>query len=109
MELQQHALSLQATIHDIAEENRKLMRQVEDLSRCADFGNEFKSSNGVYWRETVPYCPICWDVERKPVRLSGPLPAINAPAGKLMWICTLDNGQFPLPRINPAESRTAEV
>src|ERR1035441_10041759 len=72
MELQQHILSMQAIVHDLAEENRTLTSQIEELQRSADFGKDFTFEEGVYWRDKAPYCPICWDVQRKPVRLSGP-------------------------------------
>src|SRR5580698_8034392 len=37
-----------------------------------DFG-ELVFAEGLYWRERYPNCPSCWDVERKPVRLGGPV------------------------------------
>ena len=98
MELQQHALGLQATVHDLAEENRKLAAKVEELGRCADFGKDFVSEQGVYWREDAPYCPTCWEVDRKPVRLSGPTNmAIGAP-GRMEWSCSRDKGIFLITR-----------
>ena len=41
--------------------------------RMADFGAEFTKGEGLYWRDNFPYCPSCWDVDRKPVRLGGPV------------------------------------
>jgi hypothetical protein len=72
MELQQHILSMQAIVHDLAEENRGLNEEVSDLKRCADFGKEFTFDEGVYWYRDYPYCPNCWDSDRKPIRLDGP-------------------------------------
>src|ERR1017187_8647118 len=95
--LQDKLVDVKTSLADADDQMRALKRQVEELKRMSDFGAEFKLENGVYFREGVPYCPVCWDVEKKPVRLSGPLPALIAPAGKLMCMCTLYNGQFPLP------------
>ena len=98
MELQQHILSMQAVVHDLAEENRRLHIQVEEFERSADFGKDFKFEWGVYWREKYPYCPICWDSHRKPTRLSGPLVQAVASPGMMIWTCSVDKGQFSLPR-----------
>ncbi|HKV62126.1 MAG TPA: hypothetical protein VJO16_09445, partial [Candidatus Acidoferrum sp.] len=41
MELQQHILSMQAILHDLAEENRTLQHRVEELERVSDFAKDF--------------------------------------------------------------------
>jgi hypothetical protein len=91
MELQQHILSMQAILHDLAEENRTLSRRVEELQRSADFGKEFKFEDGVYWYRDYPYCPNCWDVDRKPIRLTGPYGMTNAD-----WDCPIHRAKFYL-------------
>jgi hypothetical protein len=85
MELQQHILSMQAVVHDLAEENRKLTEQISELQCCADFGKDFVFEEGVYWYRNYPYCANCWDVERKPVQLAGPY-ATTTDTSRL-WHC----------------------
>jgi hypothetical protein len=96
MELQQHILSMQAIVHDLAEENRTLKEKMADLLRCADIGNELTFEEGVYWHSGYPYCPPCWDVDRKPVRLAGP---VEFPTGDYLeaWTCPLHKVQYMLP------------
>jgi len=86
LQIQEIALQLQQALSDARDENSKLQTRIADLSRMADFGKAFKTAYGVYWHEAYPYCPVCWDVEKKPVRLSGP---IRIPGGGPFeqWTC----------------------
>lgn len=86
VELQSLMLDAQRALSDADEENRKLRRELEEAKRMSDFGKQFRLFSGVYWYETYPYCPVCWDVDRKPVRLSGP---IRVPGGGPVeqWTC----------------------
>jgi hypothetical protein len=63
---------VKTALADADDEHRELKRQIEELKRMADFGKDFQLEQGVYWRDNVPYCPVCWDIDRKTVRLSGP-------------------------------------
>jgi len=86
LELQELMLEAQTALSEGQAENRRLQIEVEELKRMADFWKEFKSAYGVYWHETYPYCPVCWDVDRKPVRLSGPTRPL-AGGHHNEWIC----------------------
>jgi hypothetical protein len=72
LELQELMLDARTALADAQEENSKLQARIDELSRMADFGKDFKAAHGVYWYEKFPYCPTCWDVDRRPVRLAGP-------------------------------------
>jgi hypothetical protein len=96
--LQDKLVDVKTALSDADEEIRNLKRQLEEATRKADFGASFKSEHGVYWRDGFPYCPICWDNKRQPTRLSGPDHVFPAGPGMLLWNCSVDKGQFPLPR-----------
>jgi len=86
LELQELMLDARNALNDAQDEKAKLESRITELARMADFGKDFRKAHGVYWHETYPYCPVCWDVDRKPVRLSGP---ISVPNGGPMdqWTC----------------------
>jgi hypothetical protein len=65
VELQSLMLDAQRSLADADEENRLLKAQNQELKRMSSLGNEFVFEEGVYWRERSPYCPICWDIDRK--------------------------------------------
>ena len=73
MELQELLLTSRDALNDARDQKLKLEARIAELSRMADFGKDFKSAHGVYFYEAHPYCPVCWDVDRKPVRMSGPV------------------------------------
>jgi hypothetical protein len=72
-EMQDLVFSAQRALGDAEEENRSLRRELDEVKRMADIGKNFKSELGVYWLAGSSYCPACWDVDRKPVRLGGPI------------------------------------
>jgi hypothetical protein len=84
IEMQDLIFSAQRALGDAEQENRDLRRQLENSKRMADFGKDFTLAEGLYWRDKYPYCPTCWDVDRKPVRLGGPVYDINV--GEI-WQC----------------------
>jgi hypothetical protein len=92
--LQDKIGDIKIALQDADEENRSLRQQLADAKRMADFGKEFHFEQGVYWRERYPYCPACWDVERKPVRLAGPLQNPTNMATQI-WACS-EHKQFIL-------------
>lgn len=72
LELQGLLLETRQALSDSADENKTLLAKNADLQRYADIGNQFTFSEGVFWHEDYPYCPNCWQIDRKPVRLDGP-------------------------------------
>ena len=83
LELQGLILSAQGALGEAGDENRRLKQELEDARRMVDFGSEFKFEEGLYWRGQFPYCPVCWDVDRKPTRLGGP----TYHMGSEVWQC----------------------
>jgi hypothetical protein len=99
LELQGLILETQRALGDAEDENRGLRRRVDELTNVVEFGNDFEFEEGVYWKRNYPYCPNCWDAERKPTRLSGPY-ASSGP--KSRWDCPLHKTIFHLLRKSPS-------
>jgi hypothetical protein len=99
LELQELMLDARTALSDAEEENKTLRTRIEGLVRMADFGDAFSRANGVYWHDGFPYCPVCWEVDRKPVRLGGPEP----PYGSLFqdWTCSFHKSVFKLNYADP--------
>src|SRR5947208_1596424 len=68
MELQQLILDLQATLHDLAEENRQLIAATD---REKELRESYEYADNCYYRKNGdgPFCPLCLDADRKLVRL----------------------------------------
>ena len=94
--IQDKLVDIKTAVADAAEENRTLRREIDELKRMADFGNAFELKEGVYWRENVPYCPVCWEVDRKPVRLAGPSNKATGFANMYGWECCFHKIVFSL-------------
>jgi len=86
LELQDLMLDARNALSEAQDDKVALEARIADLMRMADFGKDFMASHGVYWKDTYPYCPVCWDVERKPVRLSGPI-RIQGGGPVEQWTC----------------------
>jgi hypothetical protein len=86
LELQELMLDAKTALAEAQEEKTKLEARIAELMRMADFGAEFTTGEGLYWREEYPYCPSCWDIDRKPVRLGGPVHDI---ARGEVWQCPI--------------------
>jgi hypothetical protein len=98
VELQSLLLDAQRSLSDAQEETRQLIAANQELRRMAEIGGEFTFEEGVYWRERAPYCPICWDTDRRPVRLTGPMANPAMPPGRMGWTCPLHKGEFAITR-----------
>jgi hypothetical protein len=72
LELQDLMLDARDALSEAQDEKARLEAKVTELMRMADFGKDFKSEHGVLWYDGFPYCPTCWNVDRKTVRLGGP-------------------------------------
>src|SRR5436305_1015199 len=64
LELQELMLGARTALAEAQEEQAKLRARIDELSRMADLGEDFKSEHGLYWIKVDPYCPVCWDVDR---------------------------------------------
>ena len=96
LQVQELLLEMQVTLAETQEENRGLRRQLEEQQRVADIGNQFSDSEGVFWYNNYPYCPNCWNVDRKPMRLNGPY--ASASDANSSWTCPIHNSKYYLRR-----------
>jgi len=75
LELQQHILTMQSVVHDLAEENRQLREKlaVNDTFKALDADMDFQLDGGFYVRKSeadkglIAYCPICWKGDGKTI------------------------------------------
>jgi hypothetical protein len=93
LELQELMLDARTALSEAQEEKAKLEIRIAELTRMSDLGKDFKMEEGVYWRAGVPYCPICWDVDRKTVRLGGPSAGAGF-HGQMNWNCPFHETSF---------------
>jgi hypothetical protein len=107
-ELQDLMLEAKLALMNADEAKTRLEARIIDLSRMADFAADFKLIFGVYWHETYPYCPVCWDVDRKPVRLSGPI-RIAGGGPVEQWTCPLHKQPISLSWYAQAEVRKQDA
>ena len=98
IEMQDLVFSAQRSLADADEEHKGLQSRIVDLERYAEIGKDFQSADGVYWLGKSPYCPLCWEVDRKPVRLSGPHGASPIGGGRFDWSCALHHATFVISR-----------
>lgn len=94
IEIQGLIMDAQTALIEAQAEKQKMQAEISTLRRTADIGKNFKSADGVYWFEQYPYCPVCWDVDRKPVRLAGPT---KPPFGRdEHWTCPLHRHPYAM-------------
>ena|ERR1039458_9668448 len=92
LELQELMLDARTALTEAQEERSKLELRITELTRMADVGTSFKPANGVYWHKQFPYCPVCWDVDRKPVRLAGPVQN----GSNIVWTCPFHKSNYSM-------------
>ncbi len=98
LELQELMLDARSALSEAADEKVRLEARLAELTRMAEIGKDFVSEEGVYWFARAPYCPICWDVKREPVRLSGPLGSSQGINGRIDWSCSIHKATFGITR-----------
>jgi rubrerythrin len=86
----------------LAENNSELHKELEDVKeeakRALASFTDFEFRTGVYYRkglegaEAGPFCQVCWDRDKKPVRLHDERPSSNC------WHCKVCKTPFDLPR-----------
>lgn len=72
----------------LAEENAVLRAEIKSLNEAVRLESVMELRHDVYWEQTAteekgPYCPACWDGQRKPVRL--------LELDENRWICSVCN------------------
>ncbi len=71
IDLQQHVLTLQTQFLELVNENNELKRRDSERERIAQIEKEVEYRESVYWRGNEgPFCPKCWDDERKLIHLN---------------------------------------
>lgn len=73
-EIYDHIVDSKDALVEARDEIQQLKDKLNELKRLWDFGKDLKPEYGLYWREDYPYCPSCWEQERKLTRLAGPVP-----------------------------------
>ena len=70
--------TLQIALAELRTENEDLKRELQAACDVADLGSRLQHAETVYWkldgagkRVGGPFCPYCWDRERKLVHLNG--------------------------------------
>lgn len=96
MEIQQLFLDAQEELNHADDYTRRLESEINDLTRYADVAKDFTSHHGLYWKDDYPYCPVCWEVERKPTRLGGPAPDPLV-QWQDIWTCPFHKAEFSVP------------
>jgi hypothetical protein len=86
-----HMVNAQIALGEAQVEIGDLKRQLDDRERLKEFGKSFTFAEGVYWYRDYPYCPNCWDVDGKPIRLTGPYGLTNSD-----WDCPIHRARFYL-------------
>lgn len=90
--IQDKLVDVKTALADADDERRALLKRIEELERYAEIGKAFISAHGVFWYEGFPYCPTCWNVDRKPVRLGGPKPIGSGQ--NHAWTCPIHKLDF---------------
>ena len=75
IEQYQLILSTQQQLIDMQKHIAELEAKINELAEQLNISHELSYEKDVYWRtkagsEDGPYCPRCWDVDRKLVHLS---------------------------------------
>lgn len=96
-DLQDRIVDLKTALADADDETRTLKRELEEQKRATDFGGQLKPMDGVYWHDDYAYCPACWDADRKPVRLGGPVNVIDRGQFKA-WTCPIHKVEYRTPK-----------
>ena len=94
-EVQNLLLDSRTALADVDEENRKLKRQIEELTEKLNKKGKIKPGSGVYWLERedgtledTPLCPICYVKDGKEGFLAHE-------KGEYWW-CYIHTTSFPI-------------
>jgi regulator of replication initiation timing len=72
LELYQRVLSLHSDIIELVEENNRLRKENENLTRTVLLKQDMTFSEPFYYREgdQTPHCPACWEGNQKAVHVT---------------------------------------
>jgi hypothetical protein len=70
-EIYDYIIDSRAALVDAQEELQRLKDQIRELQDKSQLGKDLVFDGYVYWLkdDAYPYCPLCWDRDRKLVRL----------------------------------------
>ena len=60
-------------ILELQEENKRFKKENKELQKKLEFQDDLEYRNNVYWKksnEDGPYCPRCWDGDKKSMRMT---------------------------------------
>ncbi|WP_459500018.1 hypothetical protein [Bacillus sp. C1] len=72
VELISKLMDLQTQAYEILDENRELRLKLEEIQRTDEISHDLEYLPDFYYRKSDgsgPYCPTCWDVNRKLVNV----------------------------------------
>lgn len=74
LEAQEKIMELREAVVALEEDNSNLRRQVRELEEKLSFQESLRFESPFYYAQddSVPYCPRCWEVDRKAVHLPPP-------------------------------------
>ena len=74
IDVQSSMLDLQCKLSDILQEKEELRSEVARLKSSAAAQDTLRFRDKMYWKEgdPTPFCPTCWENERKQIHLTGP-------------------------------------
>lgn len=84
MELKNKILELQTMFYELNDENRELRLENHDIKNKEQMSNELVFRNGVYTKGNDVYCSVCWDNNKKLIRVRK---ANGDRYGKEQFIC----------------------
>lgn len=94
IELQELLLQAKTALISAQDEKTELVKKIEELQRANAIGAQFEFDEGVYWFRNYPYCPNCWDADKKPTRLDGPF--FSNDRSKHSWTCSVHKSKYYL-------------
>jgi uncharacterized protein YydD (DUF2326 family) len=74
-DLQERILDIQTEMIDLTNENHNLKQRVSELEQVGELAGKLVYQESVYWLPKEggrdgPFCPSCWDADRKLIRLT---------------------------------------
>jgi len=91
-------LDARTALIDAQEEQQKLRKQMAELNHSLDFGKSLEPGHGIYYRDGFPYCPVCWEADVKPVRLSGGF-RDDEDCSYQCWTCPIHKANYRIPPV----------
>jgi hypothetical protein len=107
IELYRKIVKLEGAIIELTREKMKLEEQNADLQKLLNAKQEMKFNKPFYYQENDPhpFCPQCWEADKKAVHLDGPQEVVAGPR----YDCPSCRNTFIHPRRDPRSYPKAET